>query len=74
MMQLKWFIYLLFNQLTMYGIFSNLGGHRNIFYTKMPLHQKNCFGGIKNDVTEMIHLLTFQSINNVLYFFKFGGV
>ena len=30
-------------------------------------------GGIKNDVTEMIHLLTFQSINNVLYFFKLGG-
>ena len=27
------------------------------------------FGGIKNDVTEMIHLITFQSINNVLYFF-----
>ena len=30
-------------------------------------------GGYKNDVTEMIHLLTFQSINNVLYFFKFQG-
>ena len=26
-------------------------------------------GGIKNDVTEMIHLLTFQSIKNVLHFF-----
>ena len=29
-------------------------------------------GGIKNDVTEIIHLLTFQSIENVLYFFKLG--
>ena len=47
------------------------GGYRNIFYMPTPLHQKNCLGGIKNDVTEMIHLLTFQSINNVLYFFKF---
>ena len=57
----------------MYCIFSNFGGYRNIFYTPTPLHQKIVFGGYKNDVTEMIHLLTFQSINNVLYFFKFGG-
>ena len=31
-------------------------------------------GDIKNDETEIIHLLTFQSINNVLYFFNFQGV
>ena len=39
-------------------------------YTKKTL----LGGGIKNDVTEMIHLLTFQSIKNVLYFFfNWGG-
>ena len=50
-----------------------MGGYRNIFYTPLP-YTKNCFGGlIKNDITEMIHLLTFQSIKNVLYFLNFGG-
>ena len=39
------------------------------FYTPTPYNKKkqSVWGGqgIKNDVTEMIHLLTFQSINNV---------
>ena len=30
-------------------------------------------GGTKNDVTGIIHLLTFQSINNLFYSFKFWG-
>ena len=51
--------------------FKFLGGYRNIFIPP-PLTLKKFFflegGAIKNDVTEMIHLLTFQSINNVLYF------
>ena len=60
----------------MYCIFLYLGGYRNIFLYLHPRTLKtNLFRGrgIKNDVTEMIHLLTFQSINNVLCFFKFGG-
>ena len=42
--------------------------YRNIFYTPPPT-LKRILGGVKNDVTEMIHLLIFQSINNVLFFF-----
>ena len=61
----------------MYCILKNFGqgGHIEIFLYPTPLHQnKIVLGwGYKNDVTEMIHLLTFQSNNNVLYFFKFGG-
>ena len=30
-------------------------------------------GRVKNDVNEMIYLLTFQSIKNVLYFFLNSG-
>ena len=58
----------------MYCIFSNLGGIEIFLYPNL-LHQKIVLGGgIKIDVTEMIHLLTFQSINNVLYFiFQFWG-
>ena len=58
----------------MYCIFSNFGGGKEIFLYSQPLTPKYCLGGYKNGVTEMIHLLTFQSINNVLYFFfNFGG-
>ena len=60
----------------MYCILLNLGrGGIEIFFIPPPLTPKKSLGGgIKNDVTEIIHLLTFQSINNVLYFFlKFGG-
>ena len=32
------------------------------------------WGGYKNDVNEMIRVFTFQTINNVLYFFKLGGI
>ena len=40
------------------------------FITPIPALKKLCLGGgYKNDVTEMIHLLTFQSIKNVLYLF-----
>ena len=49
--------FLLFNQLTMYCIFSNLEGYINIFYTPTPLHQKIVLGGYINYETEMIHLL-----------------
>ena len=68
-------IHLLFNQLTIYCIFLNLGGIE-IFLYPHPLTQKIVFGGRgykKNDVTEMIHLLTFQSIKSVLYFFLILG-
>ena len=60
----------------MYCICSNLGGGIEIFLYLHPLTPKNCFwegGGYKNYVTEMIPLLTFQSINNVLYFFLILG-
>ena len=57
----------------MYCIFCKFqGGYRNIFIPPPPYTKKLFWGGIKSDVTEMIPLLTFQSINNVLYFFKFG--
>ena len=60
----------------MYIVFFFLiwGGGIEISFTPQPPTLKNLLGGVlKNDVTEMIHILTFQSINNVLYFFKLGG-
>ena len=58
----------------MYCIFFKFGGGIELFFVPHPLTPKKFFGGdIKNDVTEMIHLLTFQSINNVLYVFIFWG-
>ena len=56
----------------MYWIFSNWGGYRNGFYTPTTLHQKIVLGGYKNNVTGIIHLLTSQSINNLLYFLNLG--
>ena len=45
------------------------------FISPSPYTKRKLFWwGIKNDVTEMIHLLTFQSIKNVLYCFKLWGV
>ena len=38
-------------------------------YTPTPYTKKIGLGGYKNDVTEMLHLRTFQSINNALHFF-----
>ena len=56
----------------MYCIFLKFRGGIQRFLIPPPLYtQKIVLGGIKNDVTEMIHLLAFQSITNVLYFFKF---
>ena len=56
----------------MYCIFSNLGDRYKIFYIPTPLHKRIVWGGHKNDATGMIDLLTFQSINNLLYFLKIG--
>ena len=47
-----------------------------IFFICPPPYTKKIsfLGGIKNEVTEMIHLLNFQSINNVLYFSNLAGI
>ena len=51
--------------------FFQFRGNRYIVYTPPPTLKILFVGGgaLKNDVTEMIHLLTFnQQSNNVLYF------
>ena len=59
----------------MYCILKIFGGIEIFFILPPPYTKKIVWGGgIKNDVTEMIHLLTFQSINNVLYFFELCGL
>ena len=62
---------------TMHCIFfSILGNYRNIFYTPTPSKNKIYFqilGWYRSIfIPKMIHLLVFQSIKNVLYFFEFG--
>ena len=54
--------------------FFKFQGGIEIFFIPPTLTPKKLFGGvIKNDVTEMIQLLTFQSIKNVFYFLNLGG-
>ena len=52
------------------------GGDIEIFFIPYPYTKKFVLGGgYKNDITKMFHLftfLTFQSINNALYFFYWG--
>ena len=71
-------VYLLFNESKMYCIFFLIWGCRNILYTPPPTVKNNCLQGqsIKIDVTEMIHLLTFQSTIKqcIVFFLIWGGI
>ena len=63
---------------TMYYIFLKILGGIKIFFIPQPLIKIKfifqIFGKYRSIfMPKMIHLLTFQSIKNILYFFKFGG-
>ena len=60
----------------MYCIFKKIYEGIEIFLYPHLLTPKKLFwrGGVKIDVTEMMHLLTFQSIKKyIVLFFNFGG-